>query len=67
RARRSRAIARSPLDEIAGIGPARKKALLLHFGSAQAVKRAGLVDLEAVAGIDRAVAKKIYDHFHGEG
>jgi excinuclease ABC subunit C len=67
RARRSRAIARSPLDEIAGIGPARKKALLLHFGSAQAVKRAGLTDLEAVTGIDRAVAKKIYDHFHGEG
>lgn len=64
RARRSRAIARSPLDEVAGIGPRRKKALLMHFGSAQAVTRAGLVDLESVAGISKAVAKKIYDHFH---
>lgn len=67
RARRSRAIARSPLDEVAGIGPRRKKALLMHFGSAQAVTRAGLVDLESVAGISKAVAKKIYDHFHNGG
>ncbi|HJS32269.1 MAG TPA: helix-hairpin-helix domain-containing protein, partial [Alphaproteobacteria bacterium] len=67
RARRSRAIARSPLDEVAGIGPRRKKALLMHFGSAQAVTRAGLVDLESTAGISKAVAKKIYDHFHGGG
>ncbi|MGQ0664695.1 MAG: excinuclease ABC subunit UvrC [Pseudomonadota bacterium] len=67
RQRRARAIAVSPLDDIAGIGPARKKALLLHFGSARAVSRAGLGDLEAVTGISRTVAKKIYDHFHGEG
>jgi excinuclease ABC subunit C len=67
RARRSRAIARSPLDEIQGIGPARKKALLMHFGSAQAVARAGLADLEAANGISKTVAKKIYDHFHGDG
>jgi excinuclease ABC subunit C len=67
RARRSRAIAQSPLDEIAGIGPSRKKALLLHFGSAKAVARAGLSDLENVGGISRAVAKKIYDHFHSGG
>ena len=67
RQRRSAAIARSPLDEIAGIGPRRKKALLLHFGSGQAVARAGLADLEGVSGISKAVAKKIYDHFHGGG
>jgi excinuclease ABC subunit C len=67
RARRSRAITRSPLDEIAGIGPTRKKALLLHFGSAKAVARAGLSDLENVGGISKAVARKIYDHFHSGG
>ena len=67
RQRRSAAIARSPLDEIGGIGPRRKKALLLHFGSGQAVARAGLADLEGVAGISKTVAKKIYDHFHGGG
>ena len=64
RTRRSNAIAASPLDEIAGIGPRRKKALLMHFGSGQAVSRAGLADLENVAGISKSVAKKIYDHFH---
>lgn len=67
RARRTKAISQSPIDEIPGIGPARKKALLLHFGSAKAVARAGLADLEAVDGISRAVAKKIYDHFHPDG
>jgi excinuclease ABC subunit C len=67
RARRSRAIVQSPLDEIAGIGPTRKKALLLHFGSAKAVARAGLSDLENVGGISKTVAKKIYDHFHSGG
>ncbi len=67
RARRQKAIGRSPLDEIAGIGPNRKKALLHHFGSAKAVARAGLVDLETVAGISKAVAKKVYDHFHADG
>jgi excinuclease ABC subunit C len=67
RARRSQAIARSPLDEIAGIGAARKRALLHHFGSARAVSEAGIADLEAVDGISRAVAKKIYDHFHIDG
>ena len=48
-----------------GIGAKRKKALLHHFGSAQAVRQAGLSDLEAVEGISTAVARKIYDHFHG--
>ncbi len=67
RARRSARIQGSALDEIPGIGPKRKKALLVHFGSARAVARAGLADLQAVAGIDAAVAKKIYDHFHGPG
>ncbi len=65
RAKRSAAIGRSQLDEVAGIGATRKRALLHHFGSARAVAEAGLGDLEAVRGISRAVAKKIYDHFHG--
>ncbi len=67
RARRSALIQGSALDEVPGIGPRRKKALLLHFGSARAVARAGLADLEAVNGIDRATARKIYDHFNAAG
>lgn len=67
RARRSRAIGQSTLDEIPGIGPRRKRALLHHFGSAAGVGRAGLADLEAVEGISRTVAKKIYQHFHEDG
>jgi excinuclease ABC subunit C len=67
RAKRSADIARSPLDEIPGIGGKRKRALLLHFGSARGVAAAGLTDLETVAGISKAVAKKVYDHFHGQG
>jgi excinuclease ABC subunit C len=65
RARRSRAVVQSILDEISGIGAARKRALLHHFGSARNVAKAGLVDLEAVEGISKLVAKKVYDHFHG--
>ncbi|MDR3519235.1 MAG: excinuclease ABC subunit UvrC [Azospirillaceae bacterium] len=67
RARRIKAIGQSTIDEIPGIGPLRKKALLHHFGSARAVAQAGLDDLAMVAGISRTVAKKIYDHFHSEG
>ncbi len=67
RARRTKAIGTSPLDEIAGIGARRKRALLHHFGSARSVARAGLADLERVDGISKAVAQKIYDHFHAEG
>jgi excinuclease ABC subunit C len=67
RARRTKAMARSALDEVAGIGAARKKALLLHFGTAKAVGQAGLTDLERVPGINKAVAKKVYDHFHDGG
>jgi excinuclease ABC subunit C len=67
RARRAKAIGVSPLDEIPGIGGKRKKALLHHFGSARSVARAGLADLERVDGISKAVAQRIYDHFHAEG
>jgi excinuclease ABC subunit C len=67
RAKRQRAIGISPLDEIAGIGPARKRALLHHFGSARAVGNAGVADLETVTGISKTVAKQIYDHFHSGG
>ncbi len=66
RARRSKAIRRSPLDEIDGIGARRKRALLNHFGSASGVARAGLADLETVEGISKTVARRVYDHFHGE-
>jgi excinuclease ABC subunit C len=66
RARRVKAIGTSPLDEIAGIGARRKQALLHHFGSARTVARAGLAEIERVASISRAVAQKVYDHFHGD-
>jgi excinuclease ABC subunit C len=64
RARRSSKLSQSVLDDIPGIGAARKKALLHHFGSARAVSRAGRGDIEAVPGISRAMANKIYDWFH---
>jgi excinuclease ABC subunit C len=66
RTRRIKKIGTSPLDSIPGIGAARKKALLLHFGSAQAVAQAGLADLKQVDGISHAVAEKIYNYFHEE-
>jgi excinuclease ABC subunit C len=64
RAKRSKAIGANPLDEIAGIGPARKRALLEHFGSAKAVSRASPEDLRAIAGISAQMAQTIYDFFH---
>ncbi len=67
RAGRTKARLRSALDDVPGIGVRRKKALLLHFGAARAVARAGLTDLEAVDGISKTVARKIYDHFRREG
>ena len=67
RAKRAKALGHSPLDEIAGVGARRKQALLHHFGSARAVARAGLGELERVARISKTVAKKIYDHFHPDG
>ncbi|WP_084399187.1 excinuclease ABC subunit UvrC [Henriciella aquimarina] len=65
RSKRSSDIKASPLDEIDGIGPARKKALLHRFGSAKGVSRAKLADLEHVEGINRALAERIYGHFNG--
>ncbi|PWC33213.1 excinuclease ABC subunit UvrC [Azospirillum sp. TSO35-2] len=65
RARRMKAMSHSRIDGIPGIGPARKKALLHHFGSATAVASAGLKDLEATPGISNAIAQKLYDYFHG--
>jgi excinuclease ABC subunit C len=67
RKKRSKAIGANPLDEIAGIGAARKKALLQHFGSARAVAAAGTSDIAAVSGVSSAMAKKIYDFFHPGG
>jgi excinuclease ABC subunit C len=61
---RSKKITVSELDEVPGIGAARKKALLTHFGAARGVKAAGLKDLEAVAGINKATARAVYAHFH---
>ena len=64
RAGRSKALVTSELDEIAGVGAARKRALLNHFGSARGVKQAGLVDLEAAPSINRETARRVYAHFH---
>jgi excinuclease ABC subunit C len=67
RAKRAKAISANPLDDIAGIGASRKRALLAHFGSAKAVSRANLADLKAVDGVSAAMAEKIYDFFHEKG
>ncbi|MBE5073538.1 excinuclease ABC subunit UvrC [Erythrobacteraceae bacterium E2-1 Yellow Sea] len=67
RDKRSRAITASPLDEIPGIGPARKRALLLHFGTASKVRAAALEDLQRAPGVSDAVARKIYDFYHAGG
>ncbi|WP_407876325.1 excinuclease ABC subunit UvrC [Qipengyuania nanhaisediminis] len=67
RAKRSKAITASPLDEIPGIGPARKRALLLHFGTASKVRAAALEDLQRAPGVSDAVARKIYDFYHASG
>ncbi|MDQ2634016.1 MAG: excinuclease ABC subunit UvrC [Pseudomonadota bacterium] len=64
RARRKKEMVRNPLDEISGIGPGRKRALLLHFGTAKAVSRAAIGDLMAVDGISESVARLVYNHFH---
>lgn len=64
RARRKKEAIKNPLDEIAGIGPSRKKALLSHFGTTKAVSKAGLEDLSKVPGISEAMAKLVYDYFH---
>jgi excinuclease ABC subunit C len=64
RARRGKATVRSALDRVPGIGTKRKRALLTHFGSVRAIETAGLRDLERVPGINKAVARTIYDTFH---
>ncbi len=64
RAGRAKRLIRSELDEVSGIGAARKRALLNHFGSARGVKQAGLADLEAAPGINRATARRLYAHFN---
>jgi excinuclease ABC subunit C len=67
RAKRSRAITASPLDEVPGIGPARKRALLLHFGTAGKVRAASLEDLQRAPGVSVAVAQTVYDFYHPSG
>ena len=67
RAKRSKAVGATPLDEVPGVGATRKRALLSHFGSAKAVSRAGLADLKAVDGVSDALAETIYDFFHEKG
>ena len=67
RAKRSKAIGATPLDDVPGVGATRKRALLAHFGSAKAASRANLADLKAVEGISDALAESIYDYFHDRG
>lgn len=67
RAKRSKAITASPLDEIPGIGPARKRALLLHFGTASKVRAAALEDLQRAPGVSATVARRVYEFYHAGG
>ncbi|TAK09745.1 MAG: excinuclease ABC subunit UvrC [Rhizorhabdus sp.] len=67
RTKRAANFTKSPLDDVPGIGPARKKALLMHFGTARAVRAASLEDLERAPGVSSAMARAIHDHFHAVG
>ena len=67
RAKRAKAVSATPLDDIPGVGAARKRALLAHFGSAKAVSRAAIPDLMAVSGISEPLAQKISDFFSAKG
>jgi excinuclease ABC subunit C len=67
RAKRKKEFAQNPLDEIAGVGPSRKRALLQAFGTAKAVAGAGLADLEKTPGFSAATARLVFDHFHDKG
>ena len=67
RAKRAKSLTASTLDEVPGIGPTRKRALLMHFGTGRAVKGAALEDLERAPGISRATARQVYDYFHPAG
>ena len=64
REKRAKAIGASPLDEVPGIGPARKKALLMHFGTGRAVRNASLEDLQQAPGVSKSVAQQVYDFYH---
>ena len=66
RAKRAKTVQQTPLDDVPGVGPARKRALLQRFGSAKAVASAGLADLKSVDGVSETLAETIYDHFHGD-
>lgn len=67
RARRKKAFTANPLDEIPGIGPRRKRALLLHFGTAKAIAQASFEDLTKAPGVNESTAKAVYDFFHDGG
>jgi len=67
RTKRAKSMGASPLDDVPGIGPNRKRALLMHFGTARAVRNAALDDIAKVPGISRATAQGIYDYFHPRG
>jgi excinuclease ABC subunit C len=67
RGKRSAAISKNPLDDIQGVGPSRKRALLDRFGSARGVSRAALAELEEVEGVNAELAKRIYNYFHERG
>lgn len=65
RQKRAKALTSSPLDEVPGIGPARKRALLMHFGTARAIRNASLEDLQRAPGVSASTARAVYDHYHG--
>ena len=67
RAKRAKSLTTSTLDDVPGIGPNRKRALLMHFGTARAVKGAALEDLERAPGISKTMARQLYDYFHPAG
>jgi excinuclease ABC subunit C len=67
RQKRAKAIGASPLDEIPGVGPARKRALLLHFGTSRAVRGASLEDLERAPGVSKSVARRVFEFYHPSG
>ena len=64
RAKRKREMVKNPMDEIAGIGPSRKRALLHHFGTVKAIERAAFEDLAKTPGVNAATARAVYDFFH---
>ena len=65
RQKRAKAMTASPLDEVPGIGPARKKALLMHFGTARAIRNASLEDIMRAPGVSASTAQSVYDFYHG--